>query len=88
MIKDAGFSDVIAEDRSHQVFVMLIVTSVRYDRTIFIQLCGLSYKLFLQYVCLQFMSVLQKELEGVEKEREEFINDFSEVRSLICYYIP
>nr|GMD07326.1 phosphoethanolamine N-methyltransferase 1-like [Ipomoea batatas] len=43
MIKDAGFSDVIAEDRSHQ-----------------------------------FMSVLQKELEGVEKEREEFINDFSE----------
>ncbi|XP_019169743.1 PREDICTED: phosphomethylethanolamine N-methyltransferase-like isoform X2 [Ipomoea nil] len=43
MIKDAGFNDVIAEDRSHQ-----------------------------------FMNVLQKELDTVEKEKEAFIQDFSE----------
>ncbi|KAL9662285.1 hypothetical protein QQ045_027118 [Rhodiola kirilowii] len=43
MLRDAGFIDVIAEDRTGQ-----------------------------------FMQVLQKELDCVEKEKQEFINDFSE----------
>ncbi|VVB10922.1 unnamed protein product [Arabis nemorensis] len=43
MLKDAGFEDVIAEDRTDQ-----------------------------------FVQVLRRELESVEKETEEFINDFSE----------
>ncbi|KAJ7975230.1 Phosphoethanolamine N-methyltransferase [Quillaja saponaria] len=43
MLKDAGFTDVIAEDRTDQ-----------------------------------FIKVLQRELDAVEKEREAFINDFSE----------
>nr|XP_027126928.1 phosphomethylethanolamine N-methyltransferase-like [Coffea arabica] len=43
MLKDAGFDEVIAEDRTHQ-----------------------------------FINVLQKELELVEKDREAFISDFSE----------
>ncbi|CAM8918679.1 unnamed protein product [Rhodiola kirilowii] len=43
MLRDAGFIDVIAEDRTEQ-----------------------------------FMQVLQKELDCVEKEKQEFINDFSE----------
>ncbi|XP_027126928.2 phosphoethanolamine N-methyltransferase 2 [Coffea arabica] len=43
MLKDAGFDEVIAEDRTHQ-----------------------------------FINVLQKELELVEKDREAFICDFSE----------
>nr|ABG57185.1 phosphoethanolamine N-methyltransferase [Salicornia europaea] len=43
MLKDAGFIDVIAEDRTDQ-----------------------------------FIRVLQKELETVEKEKDEFISDFSE----------
>ncbi|CAN6885937.1 unnamed protein product, partial [Brassica oleracea] len=42
MLKDAGFNDVIAEDRTDQ-----------------------------------FMQVLRRELERVEKEKEEFISDFS-----------
>ncbi|CAH2036136.1 unnamed protein product [Thlaspi arvense] len=43
MLKDAGFEDVIAEDRTDQ-----------------------------------FVQVLRRELERVEKEKEEFISDFSE----------
>ncbi|CAN6998399.1 unnamed protein product [Brassica oleracea var. botrytis] len=43
MLKDAGFEDVIAEDRTDQ-----------------------------------FVQVLRRELEKVEKEKEEFISDFSE----------
>lgn len=43
MLKDAGFDEVIAEDRTHQ-----------------------------------FISVLQKELDLVEKDKEAFIHDFSE----------
>lgn len=43
MLRDAGFDDVVAEDRTDQ-----------------------------------FMNVLQKELDAVEKEKEEFIQDFSE----------
>lgn len=31
----------------------------------------------------QFMKVLQKELDAVEMEKEEFIQDFSEVRHAI-----
>ena len=36
-------------------------------------------------IVLQFMEVLQRELNEVEKEKEEFIQDFSEVRTLIFY---
>ncbi|OVA01721.1 Methyltransferase type 11 [Macleaya cordata] len=43
MLKDAGFDEVITEDRTDQ-----------------------------------FMKVLQRELDAVEKDREEFISDFSE----------
>ncbi|KAF5189679.1 Phosphoethanolamine n-methyltransferase [Thalictrum thalictroides] len=43
MLKDAGFDDVIAEDRTDQ-----------------------------------FVKVLQKELDSLEKEKDDFISDFSE----------
>lgn len=45
---------------------------------------------------LQFMSVLQRELDAVEKEKDAFIHDFSEVGFffffffflfLICYFV-
>ncbi|KAJ9141546.1 hypothetical protein P3X46_032071 [Hevea brasiliensis] len=51
MLRDAGFDDVIAEDRTDQ-----------------------------------FNQVLQRELNAVEKGKDEFIQDFSELRlSLICF---
>lgn len=58
MLKDAGFSDVIAEDRSHQV----IITSVRYD-LIFIHQCDLSCA-----ICL--FTVHERTSEGVRSRGE------------------
>jgi phosphoethanolamine N-methyltransferase len=49
MLKDAGFTDVIAEDRTDQ-----------------------------------FMQVLKRELDRVEKEKEKFISDFSKVSVFQC----
>ncbi|KAH9801668.1 phosphoethanolamine N-methyltransferase 1 [Citrus sinensis] len=56
MLKDAGFVDIIAEDRTEQ---------------------SNEYLLFFP-LCTQFMQVLQRELDAIEKDKDAFIKDFSE----------
>lgn len=41
-------------------------------------------ELILWFLAWQFISVLEKELDTVEKDKETFITDFSEVRLLIA----
>lgn len=70
MLKDAGFNDVIAEDRTEQVNESLLYTVWKPN----------DYVVITEFVlCIQFMQVLRRELESVEKEKEEFISDFSKV---------
>ncbi|KAH9763496.1 phosphomethylethanolamine N-methyltransferase [Citrus sinensis] len=56
MLKDAGFVDIIAEDRTEQ---------------------SNEYLLFFP-LCTQFVQVLQRELDAIEKDKDAFIKDFSE----------
>ena len=82
MLRDAGFSKVIAEDRTEQVPTKpsLFFTYSIIDLQLF-NLKSVSVFLF------QFLKVLQKELDTVEKEKNEFIQDFSEVSTMISLKI-
>lgn len=40
---------------------------------------GFNLKLFFLIPSLQFLEVLQRELDAIEKEKEAFIQDFSQV---------
>ncbi|XP_037492766.1 phosphoethanolamine N-methyltransferase isoform X3 [Jatropha curcas] len=71
MLTDAGFDDVIAEDRTDQVFFKPFITL----KDAYIYFVISSQKLIL---VLQFNRVLKRELDAVEKEKDEFIHDFSE----------
>ncbi|KAG2242135.1 hypothetical protein Bca52824_096023 [Brassica carinata] len=66
MLKDAGFEDVIAEDRTDQVTLPTYFCIMSADSNVN------------HFIFSQFVQVLRRELEKVEKEKEEFISDFSE----------
>lgn len=75
MLRDAGFEEVTAEDRTGQVcrsgWLYHVWNSID---------VAYWYKLFFFFfLCFQFIEVLQRELNVVEKEKYEFISDFSEV---------
>lgn len=102
MLKDAGFHDVIAEDRTEQVislsenplvieqFLSLYITLVKYFRN---QLCH-QYFTHFHILFFQFLNVLRRELGEVEKNKEAFLADFTQVMhrsyrfmtSLTCIY--
>lgn len=70
MLKDAGFEDVIAEDRTDQVTLPTYFCIMSADSNVN------------HFIFSQFVQVLRRELEKVEKEKEEFISDFSEVKNI------
>lgn len=72
MLKDAGSNDVIAEDRTDQVNESKVY--IRFENGELLVLTE-----FFLFRIIQFMKVLRRELERVEKEKEEFISDFSKV---------
>lgn len=81
MIEAVGFHDVVAEDRTNQVSSSQISLSL--------SLCyPLSTIMVLTvYVSIyQFLEVLQRELDMVEKDKDEFLQDFSEVIFLNSIY--
>ena len=72
MLKDAGFVDVLAEDRTNQVCILFPPLTPIFDLSNADQYRGSS----------QFLSVLQTELDATEADEEEFVRDFSQVRTL------
>ena len=77
MLRDAGFIEVIAEDRTDQVGIHLHFFFFH------LWVCYARYHVFLNlkqwFCCAQFLQVLQRELNAVETNKNEFVQDFSEV---------
>ncbi|KAK3032115.1 hypothetical protein RJ639_037419 [Escallonia herrerae] len=73
MLRNAGFDKVIAEDRTEQVLIF---------SSLFLEISSTNFVAFQPKMWIfsgfQFIEVLQKELNRVEEERNEFIEDFSE----------
>ena len=74
MLRDAGFDEVIAEDRTDLVCQSLWFTL--FD--IYISLFFWSSNKIITCV-LQFMKTLQQELNALENKKQDFIDEFSEV---------
>ena len=75
MLRDAGFEEVTADDRTDQVRNEMLFSCSRFNLLrSFIPKLSLCF-----FLVLQFIAVLQRELNAVEKDKNEFISDFSEV---------
>lgn len=85
MLRDAGFDEVVAVDRTDQViihFMFSLYLSYFCDTNIRASQAKIKFSFV-----LQFMKVLQMELNAVEKDKKEFIEDFSEVRITQSVYL-
>jgi hypothetical protein len=83
MLKYAGFSHVIAEDRTDQVCPSSCVQrpcSCSFPLVVFC--LDLNwFQLYSSVLCVvfQFLGILQKELDKFEKNKDGFLSDFSQV---------
>lgn len=84
MLKDAGFCEVIAEDRTEQVQISSALIHILSVGCFTIYIHKLIQVVFTMF---QFIKVLQREMDAVEKNKDEFIQDFSEVGSVNFFFL-
>lgn len=76
MLENAGFDDVIAEDQTNLVCNTMNCFFFNFTVYLFSLCCSNKYFLF------QFLKTLEIELNGLENNKVDFIDDFSEVNLL------
>jgi phosphoethanolamine N-methyltransferase len=73
MLKNAGFHDVIAEDRTDQVSLSNFSTVFDSSTKVFYYANQFTIPIF------QFLGVLRRELAEFEKNKDNFLSDFTQV---------
>lgn len=81
MLKNAGFSHVIAEDRTDQVCPSKCMQCACSCSVLLRRLDQKPVSMILIVLCVafQFLGILRKELDKFEKSKDDFLSDFSQV---------